>query len=219
MTEVFQNVLSLDKHPTLTRVIVGETCTWCIDRAGTHIHPSGEDFARYRNCDCLFVVSGYNSRNGILKNYVKRDARLTDEQAMKAVGVSEDYWYNKMENSERMFARNYPEQITWIDRMSKGKDGLVKPTNDYTLLKSGREYELKTPERARYSAIASSIRNAVSRAPEIKQRFMINLQNKHITDKLMGDLAKYNKRNPNNMITELRIFSYTDGERVIKLLE
>lgn len=199
--------------------MVGETCQWCWDHAGTFVYPSGEDFVRHRDCDCLFVVSGYNSRNGILKNYVKRDARLTDDQARKAIGVSEDYWYNKMENSEKMFVRNYPEQITWIDRMLKGEDGLMKPTNDYTLLKNRKEYELKTPERARYSAIASSIRNAVSKAPEIKQRFMINLQNKHITDKLMDDLAKYNKRNPNNMITELRIFSYTDGEKVIKLLE
>lgn len=69
--EAFQNALSLDKHPTLERIIVGETCSWCVAKAGVHLYPSGEDFARHRDCDCIFKVSGYNSRNGILKNYVK----------------------------------------------------------------------------------------------------------------------------------------------------
>lgn len=69
--EAFQNAISLDKHPTLERIIVGETCGWCIDKAGVHLYPSGEDFARHRDCDCIFKVSGYNTRNGILKNYVK----------------------------------------------------------------------------------------------------------------------------------------------------
>lgn len=69
--EAFQNALSMDKHPTLERIVVGETCPWCIDKAGVHLHPTGEDFARHRDCDCIFKVSGYNTRNGILKNYVK----------------------------------------------------------------------------------------------------------------------------------------------------
>ena len=69
--EAFQNAVSLGKHPTLERTVVGETCQWCCDHAGTISYPSGEDFARHRDCDCLFVVSGYNTRNGLLKNYVK----------------------------------------------------------------------------------------------------------------------------------------------------
>lgn len=69
--EAFDNGISLGKVPTLTRRIVGETCRWCIDRAGTFIYPEGELFARHDNCDCLFIVSGYNSRNGILTNYRK----------------------------------------------------------------------------------------------------------------------------------------------------
>lgn len=69
--EAFQNALSLDKHPTLERIVVGETCRWCIDRAGVKLYPSGEDFARHRDCDCMFIVSGYNTRNGLLNNYVK----------------------------------------------------------------------------------------------------------------------------------------------------
>lgn len=69
--EAFRNAISLDRHPTLTRSMVGETCRWCQDRAGTWIDPDGELFARHDDCDCLFVVSGYNSRNGVLTNYRK----------------------------------------------------------------------------------------------------------------------------------------------------
>lgn len=69
--EAFRNGVSMGKVPTLTRTLVGETCTWCRDMAGTYTYPAGEMFARHDNCDCLFEVSGYNSRNGILTNYRK----------------------------------------------------------------------------------------------------------------------------------------------------
>lgn len=69
--EAFANGISMGKVPTLTRRIVGETCGWCVDRAGTFTYPESELFARHDNCDCLFIVSGYNSRNGILTNYRK----------------------------------------------------------------------------------------------------------------------------------------------------
>lgn len=71
--EAFTNALSLDRHPTLTRTMVGEkTCRWCQDRAGVFVDPDPELFTRHADCDCLFIVSGYNSRNGILDNYNKR---------------------------------------------------------------------------------------------------------------------------------------------------
>lgn len=69
--EAFDNGISLGKVPTLTRSIVGETCGWCVGLAGTYTYPDGEVFARHDNCDCMFIVSGYNSRNGILTNYRK----------------------------------------------------------------------------------------------------------------------------------------------------
>lgn len=72
--EAFENARSLEKHPTLTRKMRGETCTWCVLRAGTHTDPDPELFSRHDNCDCLFIVSGYNSRNGVLKNYKKKEA-------------------------------------------------------------------------------------------------------------------------------------------------
>lgn len=70
--EAFVNAVSLDKHPTLTRSMVGETCDWCKKRAGVWVDPDAELFTRHADCDCLFVTSGYNSRNGILTNYVKK---------------------------------------------------------------------------------------------------------------------------------------------------
>lgn len=69
--EAFRNAVSLGKHPTLTRTMVGETCEWCKKRAGTFINPDSEMFMRHADCDCLFVTRGYNSRNGIVTNYVK----------------------------------------------------------------------------------------------------------------------------------------------------
>lgn len=67
----FENARSLQKHPTLTRILNGETCEWCVDRAGTWIDPDQELFSRHDRCDCTFIVAGYNSRNGLLKNYKK----------------------------------------------------------------------------------------------------------------------------------------------------
>ena len=69
--EAFNNARSLGKVPTLRRRLVGETCEWCRNRVGTFTNPDSELFARHDNCDCLFIVSGYNSRNGILTNYRK----------------------------------------------------------------------------------------------------------------------------------------------------
>ena len=55
----------------MTRTVVGKCCEWCDKKQGTYTYPKGEDFARHDNCDCLFTTSGYNSRNGVLNNYVK----------------------------------------------------------------------------------------------------------------------------------------------------
>lgn len=68
----FINARSLQKVPTLTRIATGkETCAWCEQRTGTFTYPERELFQRHDNCDCIFQVSGYNTRNGVLKNYKK----------------------------------------------------------------------------------------------------------------------------------------------------
>lgn len=81
--EAFRNAISLDKHPTLTRSLVGETCKWCRDLVGTHIYPEGKYFARHDNCDCLIVVSGYNTRNGVLSNYSKNSHQNPEPDAVR----------------------------------------------------------------------------------------------------------------------------------------
>ncbi len=70
--EAFQNALSMQKHPTLERQLNGETCKWCSKKAGYHTNPPLEVFLRHENCDCTIIVSGYNTRNGLLDNYVKK---------------------------------------------------------------------------------------------------------------------------------------------------
>lgn len=70
--EAFNNGKSMQKHPTLIRRLVGETCSWCRDLVGEHTNPQPIYFARHDNCDCLIKVSGYNTRNGLLKNYKKK---------------------------------------------------------------------------------------------------------------------------------------------------
>lgn len=80
-SEAFRNALSLDRHLTLMRTVLGTCCKWCRSKAGTYINPEGEDFARHANCNCLFTVSGYKSRNGILNNYVRsRNSPYLQEQ-------------------------------------------------------------------------------------------------------------------------------------------
>lgn len=69
--EAFRNAVSMGRNPTMTRTLVGETCSWCRNLAGTHRNPSGELFARHERCDCLIVVSGYNTRNGLVTNFRK----------------------------------------------------------------------------------------------------------------------------------------------------
>jgi|GEM_PF-1280908 len=66
-----KNANSLQKHPTVDRSIVGETCDWCQKLAGHYVNPDSEVFARHDDCDCRIVVSGYNSRNGVVRNYTK----------------------------------------------------------------------------------------------------------------------------------------------------
>lgn len=59
------------KHPTVTRRVVGETCKWCDNVAGTFTNPTPDVFRRHSGCDCQIITEGYKSRNGELKNYVK----------------------------------------------------------------------------------------------------------------------------------------------------
>lgn len=72
-SEAFKNAVSMQKHPTLERRLNGKgDCSWCVSKAGIHTNPTSDLFGRHDNCDCYFIVSGYNTRNGLLDNYKKK---------------------------------------------------------------------------------------------------------------------------------------------------
>jgi hypothetical protein len=73
-SDAMVNARQSGKHPTVTRSVRGETCSWCNGLAGTYTDPSSDVFMRHRACDCSIVTSGYHSRNGLLGNYVKPTA-------------------------------------------------------------------------------------------------------------------------------------------------
>lgn len=212
--EAFQNAVSLGRHPTLTRSMVGETCGWCAEKAGVHVYPDGELFARHENCDCLLVVSGYNSRNGVVTNYKKGSSQ---SRTMQNIGVSAHYWRVEMEPNERKFAQKYPKEIRWINK-TVTKNAKRLSTNDYVLVENGMEYELKTVNKATYKSIARRIKKAVQKAPDIKQRFMIDIGDKKLTDTLLKNLSEYNLRTEMHKIMELRVFSKGE-ETIIELKE
>lgn len=74
--EAFNNAVSLEKHPTVTRKLTGrDNCDFCRSLAGTHYYTEGSDYLFRRcctNCDCIIKVAGFNSRNGIVNNYMKK---------------------------------------------------------------------------------------------------------------------------------------------------
>jgi len=75
-SEAFQNAISMQKYPTLTRKLTGkEDCDMCEAVAGVHTNPDPKLFLRHTDCDCTFIVGGYNTRNGILENYNKKDKK------------------------------------------------------------------------------------------------------------------------------------------------
>lgn len=75
------NARQSGKRPTVIREIVKETCGWCRERAGVHVDPDPSIFQRHGGCDCRITTQGYNSRNGLLKNYVKPKERAANAGA------------------------------------------------------------------------------------------------------------------------------------------
>lgn len=85
-----------------------------------------------------------------------------------------------------------------------------RPTNDIRW--RGKEYEVKRTA-ARYAAIKTRIKDDLPN----KQRFLIDLHDKPLSNKLRRQLELYNARNPDNRITELWV-SHQGGTEQIVLL-
>lgn len=84
------------------------------------------------------------------------------------------------------------------------------PTNDFLWEERGLEIEVKKPHKAHYATASNLIRTAVERARGhdfVKDRFIIDLGDKALTDKLRGQLAQYNVRNPGNQVRSLWVMS------------
>lgn len=126
-----------------------------------------------------------------------------DKEIAKKIAVSYDYFMRHMTADERAFARVYPRKIRWINRFKIGKNDRAMATNDFW---QGRvEFELKTPRRLRYRAIASAIRESVKKHP-FKQNYLIYLKNRSLSGKLLQQLRRYNINNPDHQITRLVVF-------------
>ncbi len=112
-----------------------------------------------------------------------------------------------MTSDEREFCKKFPEKIRWIDRNITDTNGKVLPSYDFLNVKpTALLYELKTQLRSqKYSNIARTISGTV--AKNGKNRFVINLKNRKLTDKLKADLSQYNVRHPKTMIEALKVFS------------
>ena len=65
------NAKQSGKRTRIIRKLNGESCKWCESLAGTYEQPDSEVFRRHGGCDCTIITEGYNSRNGLLNNYVK----------------------------------------------------------------------------------------------------------------------------------------------------
>lgn len=75
--DAFTTAKESGKAPTLTRQLTGPgDCDWCREKADTYIDPAPEDFGRHTDCNCRLITAGYKSRNGLLKNYRRRNEQV-----------------------------------------------------------------------------------------------------------------------------------------------
>ncbi len=153
-----------------------------------------------------FIGKHSELRRGYDRTRVTEDYTLRAKTTAEKVGVSKEYWEKFMTSDEREFCKKFPEKIRWIDRNITDTNGKVLPSYDFECEADGLLYELKTPiKKPKYSNIARTISGTV--AKNGKNRFVINLKNRKLTDKLKADLSQYNVRHPKTMIEALKVFS------------
>lgn len=128
-------------------------------------------------------------------------------------------------NGEKLYAReirfaerfeDLGERFVWINR-PKNKDGKLLTSNDFVWVGHDGEYELKMP-----GADAKKMRNIIRKAAKIrfddkqvKERFIIDLEDAKFTEKLRYEAQRYNVRmrrdqkpgSPSALIKELWVMS------------
>lgn len=146
--EAFENALSLNRHPTLTREMRGETCAWCKARAGTFTDPSGDLFARHDNCNCLFITRGYNSRNGVLKNYTKNSSSTVHARELSDISREE------IDRLSKDFDKNYYKPNSGHKKVYNHLDK-TQAKIDEKLFQIGNYIQEKTGYSNKYPTIVS----------------------------------------------------------------
>lgn len=146
--EAFENALSLNRHPTLTREMRGETCAWCKARAGTFTDPSGDLFARHDNCNCLFITRGYNSRNGVLKNYTKNSSSTVRARELSDISREE------IDRLSKDFDKNYYKPNSAHKKIYYGGNGPQARYNEIQF-QMGNYIQEKTGYSRKYPQVVS----------------------------------------------------------------
>lgn len=153
-----------------------------------------------------FVSKHPELRRSYDRTRVTEDHTLRAKTTAEKVGVSAEYWERFMTEDEREFCKKFPEKIRWIDRRILDENNLTLPSYDFESQSDGLLYELKTPiKKPKYSNIARTISETVAKSG--KNRFVINLKDRKLTDKLKSDLSQYNIRHSKTTIKALKVFS------------
>ncbi len=114
---------------------------------------------------------------------------------------------------EKDFAQRFTDlgyPIRWINRAQPSKNGGYIPTNDFEW--DGIEWELKSPEKARYGSIKALIKRGASLG---KENFIIDLKGALLESKLSKQLSSYNKNNPENKISRLLVLDREGLKKII----
>lgn len=123
--------------------------------------------------------------------------RVRRQGALGVVPVGEQLFQHEIETVERIQAVG--ETVDWIPKDVK----TFLPTNDIRWISNGGiEADLKATG-GKYGPIRTLIHKAVVAARAagvVKEHFIVDIGQDRLTDKLRGQLAKYNVRNPDNSI-------------------
>ncbi|MBM4549367.1 hypothetical protein GS445_06640 [Rhodococcus hoagii] len=130
------------------------------------------------------------------------EAERVDRQAALGIDLhGEQLYQHEVEAMERLQALGH--EFEWIPRS-------WLPTNDAIWKTNGDiEFDLKSTG-AKYDAIGTHLRRSVAKGRAqgvVKENFIIDLGPRRLTDKLKGQLSRYNTRNPENRISGLWVIA------------
>ncbi|MFC9786442.1 hypothetical protein [Rhodococcus sp. NPDC127528] len=120
----------------------------------------------------------------------------------------EQLYQHEVEAVERLQALGH--EFEWIPRSWLPTNDAIWKTN------GGIEFDLKSTG-SKYDAISTHLRRSVIKARAqdvVKENFIIDLGPRWLTDKLRGQLSRYNARNPDNRIVGLWVIAKGELTRI-----